>query len=164
MKFFGKVSQLNPMQSANYGGSISFLTKYVKNAVERIENGPKNYVNPEDEFYQSDLEMYCRSEVRELENGVGFGCKLCDKKFKTIEFVVTHIKNKHQDKIDEVYMKQSTKDWFEKTFLKEMKKSMKNNYYADPNKLMYQPGRKYHPSETSYFTGNKDWMNQEGGG
>lgn len=95
LKFFSKVAQLNPLMSANYGGSISFLTKYVKQAVERISNGPRNYVNPEEEFYQSDLEMYCRSEARELENGVGFGCKLCDKKFKSLEFVVTHIKNKH---------------------------------------------------------------------
>lgn len=95
LKFFSKVAQLNPMQSANYGGSISFLTKYVKQAVERISNGPRKYVDPAEEFYQADLEMYCRSEARELENGVGFGCKLCDKKFKSVEFVVAHIKNKH---------------------------------------------------------------------
>lgn len=148
------------MQSANFGGSISFLTKYVKYALDRIEAGPRVFINPQEEFYQNDLDLYCRSEAKELDNGVGWGCKLCDKKFKSIEFVVTHIKNKHQDKIDETYKKQSTKEWFEKTFLKEMKKSMKNNYYLDPNKLMNQPGRKYHPSETSYYTGNRDWANE----
>lgn len=46
-----------------------------------------------------------------------------------------------------------------------MKKSMKNNYYDDPNKLMNQPGRpKYHPNETSYYTGNRDWMTNQGEG
>lgn len=112
MQFFKKVSEIDPKHSTSYGGSISFLTKYVKHAVERIEAGPRSFDNPEEEFYQNDLDLYCRSEAKELDNNVGFGCKLCDKKFKTIEFVVTHIKNKHQDKIDETYKKQATKEWF----------------------------------------------------
>lgn len=144
-------------QSANYGGSITFLTKYTKAALDRIEAGPRCLMNPEEEFYQNDLDLYCRSLAKELDNNVGWGCKLCDKKFKSIEFVVTHIKNKHTDKIDETYKNPSTKEWFEKTFQKEMKKSMKNNYYTDPNKLMNQAGRKYYPYETSYYTGNQDW-------
>lgn len=45
-----------------------------------------------------------------------------------------------------------------------MKKAMKNYYYNDPNKLLNQPGRKYYPSETSYYTGNRDWMNEGSGG
>ena len=159
MAYFNKIANLDPLQSANYGGSISFLTKYVKHAVERIENGPRSYVDPEDEFYQNDLELFCRSQAKELDNNVGWGCKLCDKRFKTIDFVVTHIKNKHQDKIDETYKMPSTQEWFRETFKKEMKKNMKNNYYFDPNKLMNQPGRKYHPNETSYYTGNRDWAN-----
>lgn len=32
---------------------------------------------------------------------------------------------------------------------------MKQNYYADENKLFNQPGRRYHNSETSYYF-NKD--------
>ena len=98
------------------------------------------------------------------DNTVGYLCSLCPKKFRTIESFVTHIKNKHQDKIDETYQKKSTKEWVERTFQKEMKKAMKNNYYNDPNKLLNQPGRKYYPSETSYYTGNRDWIAESGAG
>lgn len=123
IQFFKRIAGLNPIQSSNYGGSITFLTKYVKQAIERIEQGPKKNINPEEEFYQNDLEDYCRSQAKEIKgkNMIGFMCTLCPKKFKTIESFVAHIKNKHQDKIDETYKKQSTKEWFEKTFKKEMK-------------------------------------------
>ncbi len=64
--------------------------------------------------------------------------------------MINHIKNKHNDVIDEAYERQSTKEWLENTIQKQMKKEMKQNYNADPNKLFNQPGRKYHFSESSY--------------
>ena len=41
---------------------------------------------------------------------------------------------------------------------------MKQNFYNDPNKLLNQPGRKFHNSETSYYTGSRDWANQADSG
>ena len=49
--------------------------------------------------------------------------------------MINHIKNKHNDVIDEAYERQSTKEWLENTIQKQMKKEMKQNYNADPNKL-----------------------------
>lgn len=111
----------------------------MKQALERLEQGPRKNINPEDEFYQNDLDAYCSSLATEKvkrDNSIGYVCSLCPKQFCTRESFVTHIKNKHQDKIDETYQKKSTKDWVERTFQKEMKRAMKNNYYNDPNKLL----------------------------
>ena len=40
-------------------------------------------------------------------------------------FVINHIKNRHQDAIDEIYERESTQAWLEETIQKEMKKEMK---------------------------------------
>ena len=69
--------------------------------------------------------------------------------------MIKHIRNKH---IEETYSKSKIKDWVMKTFKDNMRKEMKQNYQNDKNKLFNQPGRKYHPSETQYYTGNRgDW-------
>ena len=71
--------------------------------------------------------------------------------FKGEDFVLKHIRNKHQDVVDETYERQSTKEWLERNIQQKLKKEMKSNYFADENKLTMVPGRKYHASESSYF-------------
>lgn len=65
--------------------------------------------------------------------------------------MIKHIKNRHADVLAETYERESTKQWLEEHTHSKFKKDMKQNYYADENKLFNQPGRKYHNSETSYY-------------
>ncbi len=54
-------------------------------------------------------------------------CEICDKRFKTPEFVHKHIFNKHKDKLDEKF----NKIRFDQMF--------RENYIDDPNKLINTP-------------------------
>jgi hypothetical protein len=49
-------------------------------------------------------------------------CTICEKRFKTIEFVNKHIFNKHEEKFAKFYSSIA-----------------KHNYMSDPNKLVNQP-------------------------
>lgn len=46
LAYFKKISKLNPVYSDKFGGSITFLTKYVKLALDRIIEGPRPLTNP----------------------------------------------------------------------------------------------------------------------
>lgn len=61
LAYFKKISKLNPIYSDKFGGSITFLTKYVKLALDKISEGPRNLINPQEVFYEKDLNLYCRS-------------------------------------------------------------------------------------------------------
>ena len=131
-------------------------------ALERVRKGPRQYVNPETEFINDDMEDYLKFKCKEQIPGERYNCEICKKVFKGEDFVIKHIYNKHKDVVDEAYEKQSTKDWLERNIQHKMKKEMKANYYADENKLFTLPGRRYHSSETSYYTQREDFNGRGG--
>ena len=109
------------------------------------------------------MEDYLRYKCKEIEHGSKYSCEICKKPFRGEDFVIKHIRNKHEDVVNETYERESTKDWLSRNIQQKMKKEMKINYYADENKLFNQPGRRYHQSETSYHY-NKDGENNGGRG
>jgi len=42
---------------------------------------------------------YCLDKTRTVVEGKKYQCTMCDKAFKSPDFVVKHIKNKHEDRI-----------------------------------------------------------------
>ena len=46
------IGQLDPNTSSNWGGSIIFLRRYVNQALERIQQGPKKLIDPYNEFLE----------------------------------------------------------------------------------------------------------------
>ena len=97
------------------------------------------------------MEEFCRTRVQVEEAGKKYSCKFCKKNFMGEHFVINHIKNRHQDAIDEIYERESTQAWLEETIQKEMKKEMKNNFYKDENKFFDRPGRRYSANESGYY-------------
>lgn len=109
-----------------------FLKRYVSQALERIQIGPKTLVDPYKEFLQQDQEKFCKYHTIEIEQGQKYKCDLCSKKFEGEKFVIKHIRNKH---IEETYALKKTKEWLKNTFKENMRKYMKQNYQNDKNKL-----------------------------
>lgn len=71
------------------------------------------------------MEDYLKYKCKELTPGEKYQCEICKKVFKGEDFVVKHIRNKHQDVVDETYERQSTKDWLERNIEQKLKKEMK---------------------------------------
>jgi hypothetical protein len=158
---FKAIANLDASKSNSWRGSFNFLSKYVTAAVQRIEKGPQKNVDPQQKFIEADLEEFCRTRVECIENGKKYKCKFCGKCFMAEHFVINHIKNRHQDQIDEIYERESTQQWLEETIQKEMKKEMKANFYKDAAKFFERPGRKYSPNESSYYHQQKDEERKE---
>ena len=152
MTHLNKIAAIQSCSSGNlaWRGSLNFLSKYVDMALRRISAGPRKLVNPEQAFADQDLEEFCRSRVQEEDKGRKYSCKFCKKNFMGDHYVINHIKNRHQDQIDQVYARESTQQWLKDTLKKEMKKEMKDNYYKDDNKYFDRPGRRFHSNESSY--------------
>lgn len=81
------------------------------------------------------MEDYLKYKCKEQIAGERYSCEICKKIFKGEDFVIKHIKNKHEDVINETYERDSTKDWLARNLQQKLKKEMKQNYYADDNKL-----------------------------
>lgn len=62
-----------------------------------------------------------------MTSGQVYQCGLCDKKFKTSDFVIKHILNKHADILDQKFNKHRYADM------------MKENYLNDPRKMVNIP-------------------------
>ncbi len=43
--------------------------------------------------------QYCLNKTKEVVEGKKYVCKVCEKAFKSPDFVIKHIKNKHEDKL-----------------------------------------------------------------
>jgi len=43
--------------------------------------------------------QYCLDKTKEVLEGKKYVCKVCEKAFRSTEFVVKHIKNKHEDRL-----------------------------------------------------------------
>lgn len=91
-----------------YGSAKQFETNYVQAVGKMIEEGLKEpkeeMVDPlEDEFLKSMKEEYCFNKTKEVQEGRKYSCKLCQKAFKTPEFVRKHIMNKHDDRLNEKF-------------------------------------------------------------
>lgn len=159
-----KIAKLTQKSSSKWGGSITFLQKYVSTALNRIKGGPQDIVDPEQEYISKDIEDFLRYKCKEVIPGVHYSCDICEKKFTGQEYVIKHINNKHQDIVDETYERESTKDWLQRNIQQKLKKDMKQNYFKDENKLMNQPGRKYHANESSYYHQRDDQQGSGKGG
>ena len=158
------MAKLTQKASSNWGGSITFLQKYVSLALKRIKKGPQKLVDPKQEYIDNDIEDFLRYKCKEVVPGEEYSCGICGKKFKSEEYVIKHINNKHQDHVDETYERESTKDWLKRTIQQKLKKDTKQNYFNDENKLMNQPGRKYHSNESSYYHQREDQQGSAGKG
>lgn len=44
------LSKVNPNSSLKWGGSLTFVQRYVSQALKRINAGPKELLDPEEEF------------------------------------------------------------------------------------------------------------------
>jgi len=66
--------------------------------------------------------QYCIDKCREVVEGKKYVCMVCEKAFRTIDFVVKHVKNKHDDRLiarfNYSYFKNQARD----TFVSELKK------------------------------------------
>lgn len=137
------------------------MQRYTSQALKLLKNGPRELVDPEKEFINNDMEDFLRYKCTEISPSK-YQCEICKKLFMAQDFVIKHIRNKHEDVVNETYERASTKEWLSRNIQQKMKKEMKQNYYNDENKLFNQPGRRYHNSETSYFF-NKDGDQQNRG-
>jgi hypothetical protein len=64
-----QLSKVNANQSLKWGGSLTFVQRYVSSALKRISSGPKELVDPEQEFIQLDIEDYLKYKCKELTAG-----------------------------------------------------------------------------------------------
>ena len=76
------ISKLQPTSSKNWGGSITFLQRYVSQALKKIKEGPKFLDDPNEEFMNTDMEEFCKSKVVEVIPGERYQCEICQKFFK----------------------------------------------------------------------------------
>jgi len=53
----------------------------------------------EDELLVETKNIYCLDKTREVVEGKKYVCEICEKAFKSTDFVVKHIKNKHEDRL-----------------------------------------------------------------
>ena len=68
-------------------------------------------------------EEYCINKTKEVLEGRKYSCKLCHKAFKSPEFVMKHIKNKHEDRLNEKF----NYSYFQR--------QARDNYLDDPNRI-----------------------------
>lgn len=118
---FKKIVNLGQESSKNWGGSMNFLQRYVSQALKRIKAGPQLMVDPEVDFFQKDLEAFYKHKCKEIIPNERYSCKICDKVFKGEDFVLKHVKNKHQEVVDKTYERQETKDWLERAISRKLK-------------------------------------------
>ena len=87
--------------SALYGSSRQFEQNYVAQAHKILERPLEDKpVDPqEDEMLIEMKNQYGLDKVREVVEGKKYVCKVCEKAFKSTDFVVKHIKNKHEDRL-----------------------------------------------------------------
>lgn len=90
------------------------MQRYVSQALKRIQDGPRELVDPEQEFINADMEDYLKYKCKELMAGEKYQCEICKKVFKGEDFVVKHIRNKHEDIVNETYERESTKEWLQR--------------------------------------------------
>ena len=168
-----KLATLNTEISQHWGGSITYLQKYMSLAKKKVDAGPRKWIDPYEEFVQNDKIEWCQSHCEEQDfkdNQQCFTCTICkqngkNKRFMTEEFAIQHIQKMHCEIIEETYKREQTISWLSKTYRERNgnKKKMKTNYFDDDNKLFNQPGRKYSQAESSYYTGGGGRGDLEGG-
>ena len=100
---------------------MNFLQRYISQALKRIKVGPKIMNDPEVELFQKDLEDFYKYKCKEIIPNERYSCEICKKVFKGEDFVLKHVKNKHQDVVDKTYERQDTKDWLERTIQRKLK-------------------------------------------
>ena len=88
-------------QSPLYGSSRAFEANYVSAAEKILAKGPEEMPQDpkEDGYLVEKNHKYCLEKTRTVVENKKYVCVLCDKAFKSIDFVVKHIKNKHEDRI-----------------------------------------------------------------
>jgi len=73
----------------------------VAQAEKLLAKGPdEKPLDPKEDGYLIEKNhKYCMEKTRTVVDGKKYVCMLCDKAFKSIDFVVKHIANKHADRI-----------------------------------------------------------------
>lgn len=83
-----------------------------------------------------------------MTKGTIYKCDMCDKRFKTPEFVQKHIFNKHKEELDKKFNKSRFEDM------------MKENYHSDPNKFTNQ----FNSGSGGGYSGSYQSRDRRGGG
>ena len=68
-------------------------------------------------------QQYAETKTKEVTKGQIYMCMMCDKKFKTPDFVQKHIINKHGEELDLKFKSRRVEDM------------VKENYLNDPNRF-----------------------------
>ena len=73
----------------------------MKAANERLDKGLRKLQPPEDDkILKLMKQQYAERKCTEVTSGSIYNCDLCNKRFKSTEFVNKHIFNKHSDVLD----------------------------------------------------------------
>jgi len=92
--------------SDNWIGSRNFEEKYTRAAQDRLERGIREVTSPqEDNFLRQWKQEYTNRKTATITPGSVYQCLICEKKFKSTEFVNKHIFNKHEEVLDEKFNK-----------------------------------------------------------
>jgi len=73
---------------------VAQAEKYLANGPEEKPGDPQ-----EDDILVEIKNQYCLTKTKEVVEGKKYTCRVCDKAFKSTDFVVKHIKNKHEDRL-----------------------------------------------------------------
>ncbi len=111
-----------------YSRAVEFEKVYVAAANEIIKAGAQLLVNPyEDEILNEMKNQFCVDKCQEIKEGEKYKCDVCGKGFRGAEFVHKHIRNKHEDVLE---------DKFNKSFFKGQ---ARDAYFKDASKLENPP-------------------------
>ena len=67
--------------------------------------------------------QYCINKVREVVPEKKYVCMVCEKAFRTTEFVTKHIKNKHDDRLVSIFNYSYFRKEARQNFLTELQKT-----------------------------------------
>ena len=107
----------------------------------------------EDKFAQEKLkekEMGFIKEISENTEKEVYQCKICEKKFKAFNFIITHIKNKHSNELNE-YANNKVNKYL-----------MKENFYSDKEKFSRSniiESKEYYEELLDKFNGKINYSN-----
>lgn len=90
------------------------MQRYTEVVFKRIKQGPRELIDPEQEFILADMEDYLHYKCKEVIKDERYECQVCQKVFKEQHFVIKHIRNKHEDVVNDTYERESTKDWLKR--------------------------------------------------
>jgi hypothetical protein len=84
-----------------FASARKFELEYLDAAEKILAKGPEEKLqDPQDDEILVEMKnIYCINKTREVQEGQKYSCKICEKAFRSPEFVHKHIRNKHEDRL-----------------------------------------------------------------